>query len=146
MKFPTCYYCDDNAVWRRPWDNTNICLKHFNKAFLRRVQRTVNKYKLFDRDDVIAVGVSGGKDSVVLLDVLMKLQKDRSTQLIAVSIDEGIANYRDDGLKYAIMAAKRAGIEPWSWLLRRLSTCSSISLPSSPGMAPVNWLFLKFRT
>ena len=66
---------------------------------------------MFERTDVIGVGLSGGKDSVVLLEILSKLQEKHDSKLIAISIDEGIENYREDGLKYAKMATERLGIE-----------------------------------
>ncbi len=115
MQFPICYHCDEKAVWQRPWDKTNLCLKHFNKSFMRKVQKTINQYKLFERNDIIAVGVSGGKDSVVLLDVMVKLQEKHPSKVIAISIDEGIEGYRQDGLKYATMAAERYGIEHYTF-------------------------------
>lgn len=110
MKLPTCSFCDRKAAWQRPWDKERLCVMHFNQAFLKRVQKTINQYQLFDRDDVIAIGISGGKDSVVLLDVLAKIQQDYPSEIVGITIDEGIAGYRDDGLKYAKQATKRAGI------------------------------------
>ncbi len=46
--------------------------------------------------DQIVVGVSGGKDSLALLYNLIKIQENnyRSKPIIAVTIDEGIQNYR----------------------------------------------------
>lgn len=111
MKIPSCQYCDHPAAWQRPWDKTRLCIMHFNKGFLKKVQKTINKYKILRRDDTIAVGLSGGKDSVVMMDVMTRLQKDYPTELIAISIDEGIENYRKDGLKFAKLAAERAGVE-----------------------------------
>ncbi|MCY3411195.1 MAG: TIGR00269 family protein [Candidatus Heimdallarchaeota archaeon] len=113
MKFPQCTLdnCVKKAIWQRPWDKTYLCLMHFNQSFLRRVQRTINEYKLFERDDIIAIGVSGGKDSIVLLDVMVKLQENYPTKVIAISIDEGIRNYREDGLKFAKMAVERYGVD-----------------------------------
>lgn len=111
MKIPSCSECDRPAAWTRPWDRKRLCLLHFNTAFLKRVQKTINKYRLFERNDTIAVGISGGKDSVVLLDTIVRLQKKHQTNVIAITIDEGISGYREDGLKYAKMAAERAGVE-----------------------------------
>lgn len=57
--------------------------------------------KLFDRDDYVAIGASGGKDSTVLA-YIMKLLNDRHNyglKMILLSIDEGISGYRDDSLK-----------------------------------------------
>lgn len=119
MKVPKCQYCNENAVWKRPWDKAIVCRKHFNRAFLKRVQRTVNKYNLFDRNEVIAVGLSGGKDSVVLLETLVKLQSSRDSTIIAISIDEGIENYREDGLKFARMTAKRLGVEHYEFSFKK---------------------------
>lgn len=111
MQIPTCKYCSRPAAWVRPWDKTPLCLLHFNKSFEKRVRKTINQYKLFDRNDHIAVGISGGKDSVVLLHILMYIQKDFPTKITAITIDEGIEGYRQDGLRYAVMAAERAGID-----------------------------------
>ena len=47
----------------------------------------------------IAVGVSGGKDSLTLLSVLKKiLKKSNDNDVIAITIDEGIEDYRDESL------------------------------------------------
>ena len=111
MKIPLCRQCTNPGACRRAVDGEVLCIRHFNKAFLKRVQKTINQYRLFTRKDVIAVGLSGGKDSVVLMDVMAKLQQKHPTTLIAVTIDEGIANYRKEGLRFAKNAAERAGVE-----------------------------------
>jgi uncharacterized protein (TIGR00269 family) len=56
---------------------------------------------MLSRGDRLAVGVSGGKDSLSLLYVLKKLfdTRDRGKELVAVTIDEGIQGYRDESLE-----------------------------------------------
>ena len=67
---------------------------------------------MLGRNDRIAIGVSGGKDSIALLDIMVKIEKDfPESQLIAIIIDEGIENYRDEGLHFAKMHAERLEIE-----------------------------------
>jgi len=46
----------------------------------------------------IAVGVSGGKDSLVLLHILNKIANQNNYKLIAITIDEGIEGYRNESL------------------------------------------------
>ena len=55
----------------------------------------------------IAIGVSGGKDSLALLDILVKMQRDNEYELVAITIDEGIKNYRDEAVELAIKACKK---------------------------------------
>ncbi|MFX1311303.1 MAG: TIGR00269 family protein [Promethearchaeota archaeon] len=63
--------------------------------------------------DKIIVGLSGGKDSIALLYNLNKIQKKiyQSEPIIALIIDEGIKNYRENSIKNAIEFCKKHNIE-----------------------------------
>lgn len=62
-------------------------------------------------DDRLAIAVSGGKDSLSLLHILAKLRKHRpKTTLIAVTVDEGIAGYRDEALDIAAKSCQKLEI------------------------------------
>ena len=56
------------------------------------VRRCVEDYHMIEDGDKIAVGVSGGKDSLVLLKLLTALQSyhNKSFQLEAITIDMGL--------------------------------------------------------
>jgi uncharacterized protein (TIGR00269 family) len=59
-------------------------------------------------NDHLAVAVSGGKDSLSMLYILAKIRKYRSqTTLTAVTVDEGIAGYRDEALNIAAAFCKK---------------------------------------
>lgn len=107
-----CSLCDNQALYVRPYDKLSLCHKHFNEQMRKRVQKTITKYKLLHRGDRIAIGVSGGKDSTALLDILHKIEKDfPESELVAITIDEGIKHYREEGLHFAKLHADRLGIE-----------------------------------
>ncbi|MFX0057280.1 MAG: ATP-binding protein [Candidatus Heimdallarchaeota archaeon] len=63
--------------------------------------------------DKIVIGVSGGKDSLALLYNLSKIQekKYQSKSIIALTIDEGIKNYRNESIKNATTFCRKLGIE-----------------------------------
>ena len=63
------------------------------KKILSRVRRAVDDYQMIREGDRIAVGVSGGKDSLALLCALAALRRfyPRKYELIAVSLDMGYA-------------------------------------------------------
>jgi uncharacterized protein (TIGR00269 family) len=67
---------------------------------------------MFEFDDRIAVAVSGGKDSVSLLHILAKIERDYpKASIVAVSVDEGIAGYRNEALKIARENCRKLDVE-----------------------------------
>ena len=67
-----------------------------------KVAKTISKYSMIEYGDKVAVGVSGGKDSLSLLYVLKMLfdqHPNNGNELVAVTIDEGIKGYRDESLQ-----------------------------------------------
>lgn len=53
----------------------SLPMGRFARSFIRRVQNTVKKFELWQPNDVFIVCVSGGPDSLCLLDILTVLQK-----------------------------------------------------------------------
>lgn len=59
-------------------------------------------------DDHIAVAVSGGKDSLTLLNILLKLENNfPRSKITAICVDEGIEGYRDEALAIASRECQR---------------------------------------
>lgn len=61
------------------------------KALLRKVGEAVTKFKMIRDGDRVAVGVSGGKDSVTLLEALLLLQKRAPIDfsVVAFTVEQG---------------------------------------------------------
>jgi uncharacterized protein (TIGR00269 family) len=83
----------------------------FNQNLEKRVRKLIQEYKLLQKNDKVAIALSGGKDSVLTLHLLSKFREEYNLQLKAISIDEGISGYREDGLKSARKNAKRFGVK-----------------------------------
>ena len=79
--------------------------------FDKRVRRTLGTHKMLRRGDRVVVGLSGGKDSTVLLHSLAALRKDLPFELLALTIDEGIAGYRARTLRIAKEECEGLGVE-----------------------------------
>ena len=97
-----CDSCKINrAILVRPKTQEKICKTCFYEAFEQEVHETITTNNLFTYGEKVAIGASGGKDSVVLGHV-MKLLNEKynyGLDLYLLSIDEGITGYRDDSLE-----------------------------------------------
>jgi uncharacterized protein (TIGR00269 family) len=109
----TCTVCKSReAFFFRPYSGERLCRRCFARSIEEKVRATIAKYRMLEFNERIAVAVSGGKDSVSLLHILAKTERDfPKASLVAVTVDEGIRNYRDEALKIAAENCKRLGIE-----------------------------------
>jgi len=107
-----CTRCGAPSVYYRPYSGERLCSHCFGETLLERVKRTINKHRMFEHDNRIAVGVSGGKDSLTLLRLLHMIEEMwPNSEMIAVCIDEGVRGYRDEALKIAERSCRQLGVE-----------------------------------
>jgi len=110
---PPCTKCHEKpSIYLRPYSGERLCAGCFIDFVRERVARTIARFKMFEFDSRIAVGVSGGKDSLNLLHLLVEIEeKFPRAEVIAVSIDEGVKGYRDEALRLTEEACRRLGVE-----------------------------------
>ena len=87
-----------------------FCHSHFLEFFEKRVRKTINKFRLVKPGEKIAIGVSGGKDSITVLHLLREIFP-KGTELRPVCIDEGIPGYRDKALRIAKKHFQELGLD-----------------------------------
>ena len=108
-----CTRCKaQKSIYMRPYSGERLCKDCFNLTIKEKVKKAINRYKMFDHDSRIAVGVSGGKDSLTLLRLLCDIERDRpQAEIVAVCIDEGVKGYRDEALRLAEKNCRQLGVE-----------------------------------
>jgi len=108
----TCSYCSGESVYAREHEGVSFCSRCFREAIEERFRRTVIRHHMLEFNDHIALALSGGKDSLTLLHLLVKLEKRfPRSRLTAVSVDEGIDGYRDEALEIARAACSRLNVK-----------------------------------
>ncbi|MBI3587893.1 TIGR00269 family protein [Candidatus Micrarchaeota archaeon] len=91
-----CLKCGLPAAMRMEYTMQDLCGGCFTAQFERRVAKTNRDFSLLRRGDIVAVGVSGGKDSAAMLYCLDKMAKRiGGITLKPILIDEGIEGYRN---------------------------------------------------
>jgi uncharacterized protein (TIGR00269 family) len=83
----------------------------FNYNLEERVRKVIKEYKLIEKGEKVAIALSGGKDSILTMFLLDKFRNEFNLQLVAISIDEGILGYRENGLETARKYANSLEIE-----------------------------------
>jgi uncharacterized protein (TIGR00269 family) len=113
LKKGECSYCSNSQVIQRKYSGENLCSECFQKNIEKIIYKTISKYRMLKPDDKIIVALSGGKDSIALLYNLNTIQNKahKSKSIIALTIDEGIKEYRENSIKNAKEFCMKNNIE-----------------------------------
>ncbi len=68
-----CIVCKSKAHINLPQHNSRFCKDHFLQYFFNQVRKAIKKEKMLSYNEKVLTVISGGKDSLVLWDVLMKM-------------------------------------------------------------------------
>ncbi len=107
-----CTRCDKaEIIIERKHSGQRLCIECFILSIQKKVLKDIRKQKLIEKGDRVAVALSGGKDSVTVLDILNSLYERKIIDLMAITIDEGIQGYRDEAIQIAAKHAQQLGIK-----------------------------------
>lgn len=96
-----CRWCNGDAEVFLPYARLSLCRGHFKEYVVRRVRRVIEKYRMIEEGERVLVALSGGKDSLVLLHILLVMKDSSDPKLSfkcdfeAVTLDLGIGGYSE---------------------------------------------------
>lgn len=118
-KIPACK-CGKPAVIFRKYEGSYLCKMHFLQSVERKVKKNIRIHNLVRPGDRIGIAVSGGKDSISTLYLMHKiLDPRRDMEIVAISIDEGIKDYRDSCIKHAKELCRKLKIKHYVYSFRK---------------------------
>ena len=107
-----CSKCNRETVIYREFEGRGLCKKHFSIDINKKVKRSIRDGNMVESGDTIAVGLSGGKDSAVMLEQLVEIFGERpDIEIVAVAVHEGIDEYRDESITAAEEMCDELGVE-----------------------------------
>ncbi len=107
-----CNKCNNDAIIFQKYSGMHLCKKHFIEDVERKIKLTIRKHYNVKKNEVIAVGLSGGKDSSTTLYILHHIFGKRpDIEIVGISIDEGIKGYRSDTIDSARKLTVELGIK-----------------------------------
>jgi len=110
LKCDICH--EEEAFYKRTYEGVSLCRKCFVNNIEEKVRRTISKYDMLSPQGRVAVAVSGGKDSLTLLTIMNRIEREfPKIELAAITIDEGIGGYRDEAIEIAESYCKEVGVE-----------------------------------
>jgi uncharacterized protein (TIGR00269 family) len=113
-----CDKCRAKAAVYQRYSGMRLCPAHFKDDVHRKIRESIRETGVFAHKAHVAVALSGGKDSSVLLYALKDIfSKRKDIELIAVMIDEGIEGYSPKRLDFGRALARRLEVP---YVIRRL--------------------------
>ena len=94
-----CDRCENQAAYTRKYSGEKLCSQCFSNSILRKAAKTISKYKMIKNNELVAVAVSGGKDSLALLKIMHAMSSTHNFKIKVITIDEGIQGYRSEALE-----------------------------------------------
>lgn len=91
-----CLVCKGKAAIQVRRHHASFCRDHFIEHVRRQVERTIHDFHMFDHGDRLLLGVSGGKDSLALWDILTTLDY----KVDGVYLHLGIGEYSSESLRF----------------------------------------------
>ena len=105
-----CSRCKSNeAAIRIRYAKINLCIECFKKFYVNKLKRTIEEYHMINDGDIVAVAVSGGKDSAALLHALINAYP--KLEVKAVHINLGIEGYSNQCQEKVEELAKQLDVE-----------------------------------
>ena len=77
---------------------------------MKNIKKLIEKYNLIKKGETIGVGVSGGKDSMALLNYLNEIKFDYGFDVIAITIDHSIREASKGEVKFVEDFCNKNGI------------------------------------
>ena len=107
-----CDKCKVKAAVLIRYSGAHLCPDHFCEFVEKRVKHELRKQLSLKGGERIAVAVSGGKDSTVALQLMHDiLGRRRNLEICAVTVDEGIAGYRESSIPIVAKNCADLGID-----------------------------------
>lgn len=104
-----CQRCAKEAIVHLPYGPHHLCQEHFEYFFEHRVRKLTRLHEFFEEGERIAIAVSGGKDSIVALNLMKQIMPRH--EIVGISIDEGIEGYRNKAIEEAVKNYKALDVE-----------------------------------
>ncbi|MGH9920616.1 MAG: TIGR00269 family protein [Nitrososphaerales archaeon] len=103
------------SYYTRRYSGESLCAACFQETTVEKVRRTISKYGMLRGGERVGVAVSGGKDSLSLLKILHELNSRLGSggrsELVAITVDEGVKGYRDEAIEHTRALCEQLGVE-----------------------------------
>ncbi|CAB3288763.1 tRNA-5-methyluridine(54) 2-sulfurtransferase [Methanocaldococcus lauensis] len=101
-----CKFCDKESYVKLKSPKIHLCKEHFIEYFENKVEKSIKKYNMLNKDEKILVSVSGGKDGHAAAWVLKKL--GYNIELFHINL--GIKGFSESSLKAVEELAEKLNV------------------------------------